>query len=427
MLQNDKYENEERINNIAHNRPETALKLKNSLNTIPNPTQTEIKQDLKYYEVTTKEAIELFLENKQVKEIHKYKKPLEVFLELVDKKYLEDTSSKDMLDFLNLYKNMPNENAKVNPEDIRDRRTYKTVYLKDLKNYKEWIEFTDKNNLERVRGKTLRDKLIHINSFIDFAVGLGYVSENRLKYHQLNLNKQIMREADDDTRRKSYRIEQLENLFSSRWYKEELEENLKNNPSWIWIPIILLYTGARAGEIAQIKVNQIQKRDGVYIFNLKVEDSDQRLKNKSSHRKVPIHQTLIDLGFIDFVEQQKEKGLNNLFNDLYFTVSKGYRADFSKDFLDYREEFLEEETIEKILKDEIMLDTHSFRHTFTTYCRRAKVDDIIFILGHKKSQTDKYGDMPSDILKEEIDKVNYNLKALEELKTRIKSYYKAEK
>lgn len=75
MLQNDKYENEERIKNIAHNRPETALKLNNSLNIIPNPIQAEIKQNNRYYEKTTKEVINLFLENIGVKEIHKYKKP----------------------------------------------------------------------------------------------------------------------------------------------------------------------------------------------------------------------------------------------------------------------------------------------------------------------------------------------------------------
>ena len=73
MLQNDKYENEERIKNIAHNRPETALKLNNSLNIIPNPIQAEIKQNNRYYEKTTKEVINLFLENIGVKEIHKYK------------------------------------------------------------------------------------------------------------------------------------------------------------------------------------------------------------------------------------------------------------------------------------------------------------------------------------------------------------------
>ena len=52
MLQNDKYENEERINNIAHNRPETALKLKNNLNVIPNLTQMEVKANNRYYEKT---------------------------------------------------------------------------------------------------------------------------------------------------------------------------------------------------------------------------------------------------------------------------------------------------------------------------------------------------------------------------------------
>lgn len=426
MLQNDKYENEERIKNIAHNRPETALKLNNSLNIIPNPIQAEIKQNNRYYEKTTKEVINLFLENIGVKEIHKYKKPLEVFLELTNKEYLEDISSEDMLDFLNLYKNMPNENGKVNKEDIRDRTTYRSFYLKKLKNYTEWINFTIEHDLERIAGKTLKDKLIRISAFIDFAVGLEYIKDNRLKYHQLNINKQITREDDDDERRKSYRIEQLENLFSSSWYEEQLEENLEKNPSRIWIPLIMAHTGGRTNEISQIKVKQIKRRDNVLIFDLKNEDDDQRIKNKSSKRKVPIHDTLINLGFLEFLEKQKEKGAENLFDDLYHTVNKGYGLDFGKDFLPYREEFLENETIEKILKGEILLDTYSFRHTFATQLRKAKIseDDIGLILGHKKNQTQHYGEMPLDVLKEKMDMANYNLEAFKDLGERIREFYK---
>ena len=54
-------------------------------------------------------------------------------------------------------------------------------------------------------------------------------------------------------------------------------------------------------------VKQIKRRDNVLIFDLKNEDDDQRIKNKSSKRKVPIHDTLINLGFLEFLEKQKEK------------------------------------------------------------------------------------------------------------------------
>lgn len=422
LLENDKWENTERVNetlrdnNIADNQTETPL---------IQPIQTE-KQNNRYYEKTTKEVINIFLENIGVKEIHKYKKPLEVFSELTNKEYLEDISSEDMLNFLNLYKNMPNENGKVNKEDIRDRTTYRSFYLKNLKNYTEWINFTIEHDLERISGKTLKDKLIRISAFIDFAVGLEYLKDNRLKYHQLNINKQITREDDDDKRRKSYRIEQLEALFNSKWYKEELEHNLEKNPSRVWIPLIMAHTGGRTNEISQIKVKQIKRRDNVLIFDLKNEDDDQRIKNKSSKRKVPIHDTLINLGFLEFLEEQKEKGAENLFDDLYHTVNRGYGQDFGKDFLPYREEFLEKETIEKILKGEILLDTYSLRHTFATQLRKVKIseDDIGLILGHKKNQTQHYGEMPLDVLKEKMDTANYNLEAFENLGEKIKAYYK---
>ncbi|OCL84600.1 Phage integrase family protein [Arcobacter porcinus] len=422
LLANDRIENESRMNEII--RDNNIEKVNET--TITTPIQEETKPNNNYYKKTTKEIIEIFLENKKVTEIHKYKKPLDIFLELTNKEYLEDLTSEDMLNFLNLYKNMPNENGKVNPEDLNDRRTYRTVYLKDLKTYKEWIELTIKKDLDRVSGKTLKDKLIRISAFLDFAVGLDYLSDNRLKYHQLSINKDILRDEDDDNKRKSYRIEQLENLFSSRWFTEELEDNLKNYPSRIWIPLVMMHTGGRTNEISQIKVNQIIRRDSVFVFNLKNEGKDQRIKNKSSRRKVPIHNKLIELGFLEFLEKQKIKGVENLFDDLYLTAAKGYGADFSKDFLPYREEFLEKETMEKILKKDILLDTYSLRHTFTTQLRRALIseEDISLILGHKKNQTQRYGSMPMDILKAKVDKADYNLNSLEDLKVRIQNFYK---
>lgn len=417
MLHNDKNENEERIKNklslnenIALNRTEIALELKNNLNLIPTPIQTQIMPTNKYYEKTAVELVELFRIQKQVevKEIKRYIKILDVFLELTGKEYLIDLTALDMLYFVNDYRDMPNENA--NGTKAR---------LKGIKSFKEWIKIAREENLIKVSSTTTKDKLIRISAFLDFCVDMEYLDKNRLDHSRIHREK--------IQKRKGFRPEQLEAFFSSKWYKEDLEKNLEDNPSKIWLPLILLHTGARTNEIAQLKIKQIVKRDGILVFNVKEEDEDQQLKNESSKRKIPIHEKLLELGFLEFLEKQKAKKSQMLFDDLYHTSGKGYGQSFGKVFNKFKREWLEPQTIEKIFKRELLLDLHSFRHTIATALRRGKVSEehISVLLGHELNQTQKYGNQAYDFLQEEISKASYGID-FKELKNRIKAYYKAE-
>ncbi|MFX4241896.1 tyrosine-type recombinase/integrase [Aliarcobacter butzleri] len=415
MLENDKWENTKRINetlrdNIANNETEIALELKNSLNLIPTPIQTQIMPTNKYYEKTAIELVELFRIQKQVevKEIKRYIKILDVFLELTGKKFLIELTALDMLYFVNDYRDMPNENA--NGTKAR---------LKGIKSFKEWIKIAREENLIKVSSTTTKDKLIRISAFLDFCVDMEYLDKNRLDHSRIHREK--------IQKRKGFRPEQLEAFFSSKWYKEDLEKNLEDNPSKIWLPLILLHTGARTNEIAQLKIKQIVKRDGVLVFNVKEEDEDQQLKNESSRRKIPLHNTLLELGFLEFLEKQKAKKSEMLFDDLYHTSGKGYGQSFGKVFNKFKREWLEPETIEKIFKRELLLDLHSFRHTIATALRRGKISEehISVLLGHELNQTQRYGNQAYDFLQEEISKASYGID-FKELKNRIKAYYKAE-
>lgn len=149
--------------NIANKQTETALKLKDSLEAIPKPNLSlnALKTPLnQFYTKTAAELVEMFRKQKEkegLKEKSRYEKILDVFLELTNKKYLIDLSAHDFLKFVNNFSDMPNENLAENKEAIRG------------KNYKEWIEITRDKNLKRVSSKTIKDKLIRINSFLNFV------------------------------------------------------------------------------------------------------------------------------------------------------------------------------------------------------------------------------------------------------------------
>ena len=370
-------------------------------------TQTELRNNVRYYSKTARELVELFKAEKareEIKELTRYKKILDIFLELTDKEYLIDLSVLELKKFSKDFSDMPNENDSE----------VKTA-LKGITSYKKWIEITRKKDLMRVSNRTRRDKLIRIKAFLNFCVEIECLDKNRLHY-KIN--------PDDNNKRKEFRIEQLQNLFNTDWYNKDLEHNLKEEPHKIWIPLILLYSGARINEISQIYINQIIEKEGVYFFKIKDTEEDQSTKNKSSNRVIPIHKILLDFGFLNYVKQQEKNNQERLFSELYLTKSKGYGQHFGKIFNDYKKTWLEIETLNKIKERKILLDLHSFRHTFTTALRGGKVveEDISYILGHKKNQTQRYGPIPAKEFSNKINKAKYKLD-FKSLQKRINSFY----
>ena len=417
LLYNDKYENEKRL--IKPNTYIERKEISKEQSIIPfiqtdtnkievvAITETEAKNKEKYYSLTAKELVEKFKASKVaegVKDLNRYNKILDIFLELTDKEYLIDLKATDLSQFVTDFSDMPNENDKI-----------VKVELKNITSYKEWLKISKEKKLAKASNKTIKDKLIRIGAFLNFCVDMEHLDKNRLIYKI---------KIEDSDKRKEYKIEQLNSFFNSKWYTEDLEHNLKEEPHKIWIPLILLFTGARTNEIAQLYVEHIKEKEGIHLFKIKDEQEDQSTKNKSSNREVPIHKTLIDLGFLKYVEYQKKLNKDRLFSELYLTKNKGYGQHFGKIFNEFKYTWLDEEAKEKLNNNEILLDLHSFRHSFTTALRRGEVSDdyISSILGHKKNQTQRYGSVPPKVYFTNINKVEYELD-FTRLKNEINNLY----
>lgn len=79
--------------------------------------------------------------------------------------------------------------------------------------------------------------------------------------------------------------------------------------------MILLFTGARREEIANLALADIRQEEGIHYFDIAPDGQrGRRLKNKSSKRRVPIHSELIILGFLDYVEARRNQGETMLFS-----------------------------------------------------------------------------------------------------------------
>jgi integrase len=66
-----------------------------------------------------------------------------------------------------------------------------------------------------------------------------------------------------------------------------------------WVPWLLAYTGARPGEITQLRGQDVKQIDGIWCLNLTPEAGT--IKTGKA-RRVPIHPHLIEQGFLEFVK-----------------------------------------------------------------------------------------------------------------------------
>lgn len=151
-----------------------------------------------------------------------------------------------------------------------------------------------------------------------------------------------------------------------------------------WAPLIALFSGARQGEICQLLVSDIRREFDTWVFDIN-RDGEKDLKTSTSSRLVPVHPSLVDLGFLEYVNRMKDVDKR-----LFPEVARNARGEFStysKMFLRFRDK-VGIKTSPKAMKD-----FHSFRHTFTTglFDRQITEPVINAICGHSNRSNSEGG------------------------------------
>ena len=163
-------------------------------------------------------------------------------------------------------------------------------------------------------------------------------------------------------------------------FKELTQNNsgLVKSDSHKWGTLIGMFTGARLNEVAQLLIDDIQEEDGVWFFNISDEGENQKeVKNKASKRKVPIHSSLFEAGFLDFYKS-RQRG-KQLFPDYRFTKSNGYGRNLGRWFNESFTPKLGIKTPRHVF--------HSFRHTMITRLIQAEAppEKAKCIVGHEQA------------------------------------------
>ena len=186
--------------------------------------------------------------------------------------------------------------------------------------------------------------------------------------------------------------------------KSDKPNPVKLSNAFYWTFLVGIMSGMRTNEIAQLLVEDIIKKDNVWLINVD-ETKDKSVKTSSSIRKVPVHPTLVSLGFLDYVKIIKSKGNDRVFPEITKTRD-GYCSKISRH---YNEKFLPTLGVcEKQVKG-----LYCARQTFINRCYKKGVDrDIIkSVVGHEPDFTlEVYGGNPftPKQLYQGISKVSYS-------------------
>jgi integrase len=192
--------------------------------------------------------------------------------------------------------------------------------------------------------------------------------------------------------------EQLATIFNSPLFTGFLRDGKEHKPGsctcddWRkWIPLVCLYTGARIGEIAQLRIEDVQSENGIaYLLIRDDEATGQRTKSGYS-RPAPIHSELQALGFLAFVERQRRRRAADGGLQLFAGLVPNERGQISWTPSRFWRDYLKKIGIKDGSDG---YGAHSFRHTLADRLRLADYldDEIEVALGHnQKTVTSGYG------------------------------------
>jgi integrase len=229
---------------------------------------------------------------------------------------------------------------------------------------------------EPISIQTSKDYLQVSKAAFTWAVQREYLANNILQNMLITSRpKKITKECE---LRRRFTLDDLNNIFSlPRFTQGDYERTY-----YCWFPLLGLYTGARAEELAQMELQDIYREKNIWVMNIN-DNGEKTLKTPNSHRVVPIHKTLIKLGFTKYVEFLKLCFDDNVTcsNKLFPELEK-QRDGYSRKPRDRFISFLEQNNLKQ--PDQAF---HSFRHTFADLMKQDDIPEIYCaaLLGHKHS------------------------------------------
>ncbi len=236
-------------------------------------------------------------------------------------------------------------------------KTRNILKLNDI-NAELVIEYVE--TLEQINKTiTVNDKMIMLKTFFSFAISRRYYKHIN-PFEDLKFLSRKAKELIADHYHR-FTHNEVAIIFGDLFNEQKL-------PNQFFIPLLGLYTGARLEELAQLELDDVVLKEGVYCIHIN-EYKDKNIKNETSARFIPLHQQVIDLGFIDYINEIKQHTFSNtkIFPHLHKTKN-GYGKTTGDGF---------SKLLDKLKIKEQYKVFHSLRHTFNDELKEVYIDEYI--------------------------------------------------
>lgn len=278
------------------------------------------------------------------------KRSFTLFIEWAGNLSLEQIDHKLLLEYREVLRKLP---PNLNTSPLTRDKTLTQILLMD---HKRVLSVAQVNKY-----------LVTLTAFFSWLQEHEFISHNPA--HHLLLPKAKREKASEE--RLAYTVTEIKLIKSTLLANRQHLEN--SRPERFWVPLIAAYTGMRLTEAAQLYCKDISKIDDVWCFNVNETADDQRLKNASSIRIVPVHPELISLGLFNFWENSYS---DRLFPKLTKEKFHGYGRQISKWFTTFNRRFITQDPKKTF---------HSIRHSVANELKQLQITGEIIseLLGHK--------------------------------------------
>ena len=246
------------------------------------------------------------------------------------------------------------------PKNITRSKLYKYLSVKEILNL---IETAYDNQKPKPQSTTtvIKDLIWIKDAFTDAKLGHLFDSAVFPKRSKRGGKKRILFDVEE--------VQKLIDLI--RWQPKY--------PERLWAPIVAICHGLRAGEICQLRSDEIFVEKGEPCITITFEDEPGGRHVKGENvRTLPLHPFLVELGLVKYAQVTKQAGHTQLFHQI--TPRKNGES-FSHDFTNWASRGY----VRKVTEDE-RKTFHSFRHNFITYLNKlpyVKEHFVSFLAGHR--------------------------------------------
>lgn len=226
------------------------------------------------------------------------------------------------------------------------------------------------SNTQVIQVTTINKYLQSYSDMFEWAKRNGHTNDNVFSGLTIRQSKKRVQ-----TDRQAFTNEHVHLLYTA---VTDDKQGLINKDYQKWGALIGLFSGARLNEIAQLQLDDIRQDAGIWYFDFNDDGDGKQLKTQAARRIVPVHQQLLDLGFLEYVNSLRAKGTAKLFPDFRYDPKNGWGRQLGRWFNERLLPALDLKSKELVF--------HSLRHTVVTRLMQKDVAEAVVkaLVGHQQ-------------------------------------------